>query len=629
MGKKRAQKDRAYLTATEWREEHGGFKGGRGPSFKRLPYTHCAISFQPFEDAVCTADGTCMDIVNAVPYIQKFKKHPVTGQPLQLKDLIRLNFHKNTDSEYCCPVLGKVFTEHTHIVAVRTSGNVYCWEAIDELCLKPKNMRDLLTDEPFNRKDLIHLQDPLNLSGKDLSQFDHVRRDLAVDEEQRAAEEADPMFFIKGGAEDTQRALQALNSKESAAAFAAGGGGKKAEAARMLAEAQAAAAADAKAAKEAGGGKQHAAAAAAKAAAAGGSDPRLRSAPRQELNVNFRPGTSTWNTDAPGAPGTAPAGPGAAGEKKEDLSAGRTVPPPYSIKTEESVHTTGVASRAFTSSAMTPATRNERTVRVIQLLPQKKGYVRLHTNLGDLNLELHCDICPRTCENFMALAESGYYNDTSFHRSIKNFMAQGGDPTGTGRGGESVWGAKFKDELDSRLQHSGRGVLSMANSGKDSNGSQFFLLYKSAHHLDYKHTVFGHVVGGFDVLTAMEKVPTDGDDRPLQPIKITGATVFVNPYKELIEEEEAAEVAKRKLAEKEQQGFAADDEFGSWWSNPASAAPAGGADGGEAPPVGRYLSAAPAVGGAAAGAAAGGKQQQPAAAKKAKTGGGYGNFDAW
>ncbi|EFN51543.1 hypothetical protein CHLNCDRAFT_49208 [Chlorella variabilis] len=491
MGKKRAQKDRAYLTATEWREEHGGFKGGRGgPSFKRLPYTHCAISFQPFEDAVCTADGTCMDIVNAVPYIQKFKKHPVTGQPLELKDLVRLTFHRNTDGEYACPVLGKVFTEHTHIVAVRPTGNVYCWEAVEELCLKPKNMRDLLTDEPFTRKDLIHLQDPLNLSGRNLAEFDHVKRELVVDEEARAAEEEDPMFYIKGATEDTKRVLD------------------------------------------------------------------------------------------------------------------------------------GAASRAFTSTTMAPATKNERTVRLIQLKPTTKGYVRLHTTLGDLNLELHCDICPRTCENFMALAESGYYNNTSFHRSIKNFMIQGGDPTGTGRGGESVWGAKFEDELDSRLLHSGRGILSMANSGKNSNGSQFFLLYKSAHHLDYKHTVFGRVVGGFDVLTAMEKVPTDDEDRPQQDIRITGATVFVNPYKELLEEEEKAEVAKRKQAEKEEQGFAADDEFGRWWSNPAAAGEGGGG-------VGRYLSAIP-------GAAAAAPKAVPAAApggqaaKKAKTGGGgFGNFDAW
>lgn len=161
MGKKRSQKDRAYITATEWREEHGGHKGrlqGATAAFRRLPFQCCAISFQPFEDPVCTPDGTIMDIINAVPYIQKHKKHPVTGQPLELKDLVRLNFHKNTDGEYACPALGKVFNEHTHIVAIKPTGNVYCWDAVEQLCLKTKNMRDLITDEPFSRKDIIEIQ---------------------------------------------------------------------------------------------------------------------------------------------------------------------------------------------------------------------------------------------------------------------------------------------------------------------------------------------------------------------------------------------------------------------------------------------------------------------------------------
>eukprot|EP00798_Chlamydomonas_sp_ICE-L_P013541 gene13541-19411_t len=93
----------------------------------------------------------------------KFKRHPITGQPLALKDLVKLNFHKNTDGEYACPVMGKVFTVHTHIVAIKTSGNVYCWDAVEELCVKPKNWKDLITDEPFTRKDIIQIQDPMNL----------------------------------------------------------------------------------------------------------------------------------------------------------------------------------------------------------------------------------------------------------------------------------------------------------------------------------------------------------------------------------------------------------------------------------------------------------------------------------
>jgi peptidyl-prolyl cis-trans isomerase-like protein 2 len=181
----------------------------------------------------------------------------------------------------------------------------------------------------------------------------------------------------------------------------------------------------------------------------------------------------------------------------------------------KSRYTTGAASRSFTSTSYDPVTENEYEYVHVERNPKKKGYVRMHTNHGDLNIELHCDITPRTCENFITLCERGYYDNLIFHRSIRNFMIQGGDPTGTGRGGESIWGKPFKDELNSKLLHSERGILSMANSGPHSNGSQFFILYKSAQHLNYKHTVFGRVVGGLEVLTLLEKVPVDDDDRPL------------------------------------------------------------------------------------------------------------------
>lgn len=113
-------------------------------------------------------------------------------------------------------------------------------------------------------------------------------------------------------------------------------------------------------------------------------------------------------------------------------------------------------------------------------------------------------------------------------------MIQGGDPTGTGRGGESIWGKPFKDEVNSKLLHSGRGVVSMANSGPHTNGSQFFILYKSANHLNFKHTVFGGVVGGLTALAAMEKVPVDDNDRPLVSsvfsINLSKTTYILNLY---------------------------------------------------------------------------------------------------
>jgi len=113
--------------------------------------------------------------------------------------------------------------------------------------------------------------------------------------------------------------------------------------------------------------------------------------------------------------------------------------------------------------------------------------VTLHTTLGDLKIEIYCEEVPQTATNFMALAASGYYDGTIFHRNIKGFMIQGGDPTGTGKGGKSIYNTpngKFPDEVVDTLKHSRRGIVSMANSGPNSNGSQFFITYKAHTHLN-------------------------------------------------------------------------------------------------------------------------------------------------
>ena len=110
--------------------------------------------------------------------------------------------------------------------------------------------------------------------------------------------------------------------------------------------------------------------------------------------------------------------------------------------------------------------------------------VTLHTDLGTLKIEIFCDTVPRTAFNFLALAGSGYYDNTLFHRNIKGFMLQGGDPTGTGKGGESIWGGKFSDEIHPENMHTARGIVSMANSGPNTNGSQFFITYAKHPHLD-------------------------------------------------------------------------------------------------------------------------------------------------
>uniref|UniRef100_K7F5K7 Peptidyl-prolyl cis-trans isomerase n=2 Tax=Pelodiscus sinensis TaxID=13735 RepID=K7F5K7_PELSI len=217
-------------------------------------------------------------------------------------------------------------------------------------------------------------------------------------------------------------------------------------------------------------------------------------------------------------------------------------------------YSTGKVSASFTSTAMAPETTHEAAAIEEDVVRyqyvKKKGYIRLHTNKGDLNLELHCDMTPKTCENFIKLCKKNYYDGTVFHRSIRNFVIQGGDPTGTGTGGESYWGKPFKDEFKPNLSHTGRGILSMANSGPNSNKSQFFITFRSCTYLDKKHTIFGRVVGGFEALTAMENVDSDPKtDRPKEEIRIKSTTVFVDPY----EEADAQISAEREKAQQEEE----------------------------------------------------------------------------
>ena len=176
----------------------------------------------------------------------------------------------------------------------------------------------------------------------------------------------------------------------------------------------------------------------------------------------------------------------------------------------------------------------------------------IHTNLGDLTVKLFDDVAPKTVKNFVELAEKGYYNGVIFHRIIRDFMIQGGDPTGTGMGGESIYGEKFEDEFSENVFNI-RGALSMANAGPNTNGSQFFIVQnenlpydKSAlvkggwpeeiaeiyaaggtPHLDGRHTVFGQLANAesFETLDRIAKEPTGFQDKPENDVEIIGIDV--------------------------------------------------------------------------------------------------------
>jgi len=179
--------------------------------------------------------------------------------------------------------------------------------------------------------------------------------------------------------------------------------------------------------------------------------------------------------------------------------------------------------------------------------------VEMNTTLGAIKIKLFPEHAPKTVENFLGHAKSGYYNGIIFHRVIQDFMIQGGDPTGTGMGGESIWGNSFEDEFSEQLFNL-RGALSMANAGPNTNGSQFFIVQMKhlpsdmlrqlqgagfpeeiieayaqnggTPWLDHKHTVFGHVVEGMDIVDKIADVEKDFRDKPLEDVKIESITVF-------------------------------------------------------------------------------------------------------
>ena len=404
--KNRHTKDRLFISVTEHREEWGGKKDEVKPEFKRLGFNCCALSLTPFTNPVCTRAGTVFDLLHIVPYLQKHKKNPVTGEELAVKDLVKLTFHTNPQGEYHCPITYRVFTNSSKIVANSRSGHVYSWEAVDELCKKSNSWKDLLTGEPFTQEDLIVLQDPADLRTRNILSFYHIQTETPAERERDAA------------------------------------------------------------------------------------------------------------------PETASDGP------KSDK------------------FTTGLTAASFTSTKLDPQPKNtyrglsEAEIRQMVYKELKsqdaKGYVQIVTTHGPLNFELYCSQAPMTCENFLTLCEEGYYNEAPFHRSIPGFVLQGGDPTGTGRGGKHIFGGDyFRDECNPQLRHVKRGIVSMANSGPNTNRSQFFVCYQPSPHLDMKHTVFGEVIGGMETLTLIENLPTDASDRFKNvTVAILTTQVLVNPFKD-------------------------------------------------------------------------------------------------
>ena len=164
------------------------------------------------------------------------------------------------------------------------------------------------------------------------------------------------------------------------------------------------------------------------------------------------------------------------------------------------------------------------TLQAEETMSKEYQTVVLETNLGVVEVKLFTDVAPKACENFMKLIAKNYYNGVIFHRVIKSFMVQCGDPTGTGAGGESIWGKPFADECSAKLKFDRPGLLAMANRGPNTNGSQFFITTAATPWLNMKHTIFGEVTKGYEIVQKIEQARTM-QDRPIEQIKIVKASI--------------------------------------------------------------------------------------------------------
>jgi peptidyl-prolyl cis-trans isomerase-like protein 2 len=339
----------------------------------------------------------------------------------------------------CSPITCKLFTDNAYVVAIKTTGNVYSYEAINELNLKPKHFVDLISGDPFSKNDIVTLQnpqDPAQMARRDINNFEHLK---SIREQNAENRKSESKLRPNSVAESVMKEIEIRRSNEQLS------GVKRKTTDEIL----------------------------------------------QGLSTDFTTDVETVLELRPTI---------------EDVNPGQ-------------VNTDGRASASLTSSATGLWTGNATRLAAADEIREakwkimrslgRKAFVQLQTTVGNLNLEIHCDIAMRTSWNFIALCNQGYYDGTVFHRLIPGFMVQGGDPSGTGSGGVSAFNGPFRDEFDSRLTHDARGIVSMANSGVNTNNSQFFITFKEAKHLDLKHAVFGRVVGGLVTLDRIEQVFTD------------------------------------------------------------------------------------------------------------------------
>jgi len=474
------QREKQYNSARE-QLEYAQIRSGTATASgystvqRRLPWGHCALTLLPFENPVCVrgqggtnSPGIVFDNAAIVPFVLKHRMDPVTGDPLSVRDLITL--HMDRDMEDGRQWQCPILTKHLndHTKVV----------AIVQPNGTDANVYSYQAYYELNVK--ARNYEDLMSSTKFDPQRDVIILHDPDNEEWNRKRDINTFYHIRYG-----KQLGLLLAGDRAAA--AGDVQHSKTAQRVLEQLQ----------------KNKEQTAASQSSTQEGSTPEVLSSADNNHHTKLK----ILASDVLGVQ-----------------------------------YTTGKAASSFTSTATEvnyevedrEATSEELLQSQFRAMRKRKqkGYVHLKTNLGLLTLELHCDMVPRTCTSFLGLCRQGRYNGTTFHRLIPNFMIQGGKAMEPQQEDSSIWGGDFVDEFDDRLQHSSAGVVSMANSGPNTNRQQFFVTFKSCNHLDRKHSVFGTVIEGMDLLTELEKVQTDKKNRPVHEIKILSTEVVKDPAQE-------------------------------------------------------------------------------------------------
>ena len=510
MGRKRNNRDKLFQTYQELCDKWSEDKINVDNNVKYLPFNYCSLSLTPFNDAVCDEKGNIFENKYIIPYIAKFHKNPITGNNITVKDLIHLNFKRGNNGDLICPISLKELNYNMKIIAIKETGNVYSYDVYQKLNKDISNYKDLLTDIPFKKENVILLNDPNNK--KLIQSFNYIKHKDEVifmtklvnetEDHEKVKEINLPSNYEeiienyeKDNSKDKQRRLEIIdiiNNKENISFIDSLNKQCKVEYENYL---------------------------------------KVEKEIEELLYENKLPMNEI--------------------KSKINISSNCFL---YHLKQNEKwkkyfhnnksrILSNGKMALSLTSTQMElntissqliPNDDELRTIyyNIVKSL-QKKAFIKLSTNLGDLNLEIFCNYAPMASENFIELCYKGSYNNNKFHRLIKNFIIQGGDIKEN-----NIFGHNFKDEFNNKYSHNQKGILSMANSGPNTNNTQFFFTLENnkGNHLDNKHTIFGKVVGGIQTLDLINQVKVNKftNDVPLSDIIIINTEVYNNPFREAI-----------------------------------------------------------------------------------------------